>query len=518
MLLLPVQVSVHAAANVAATVSTRGTVALWGLAPVQQLPVRLQQQQQQQVLPSSWRQCRSCCWLTFGGATAAAAAAAAGVTGLPLLLAVHGRDGVDLCLVMLSGLQTQQQQQQQHSSAAVGHGWYPEQQQQQQNGYHSQQGWGSSSSTAAAAAASGVHISGVQVLAHLDLPAGTSALKQLVEVSAAPVPAADAEQQQQQQVVALQAVLLGLCSSGEGSQECQLQQQQQLLRRLSDAAASEEGAEESGLDVWVSWTLQLSFSPAVDTAAAAAASAAGLSSQAAAAAVLEGWQLSASLPQQTRAADVISPGVAAGIGSDWPSKQQQQQRQVALASSESTDVTGTADAGDADADRLEQLSAAISCLHCPSPASPFLVTGNASGVLMFWQVVGSSTAAAASAADGVSISTAEGAGFKHQQQQQQNAGGSGPGLQLVQASCCDVGGVDFGGIVVAVALCTSAGYAAAAITCGQVRVGCCSCCWSGAAASPWCVVFVLLVGCIAWCEKMARSKCDLCGSHQAAYS
>jgi hypothetical protein len=48
---------------------------------------------------------------------------------------------------------------------------------------------------------------------------------------------------------------------------------------------------------------------------------------------------------------------------------------------------------------------------------------------------------------------------------------SGPVLQLLQSSGCSVGGVNLGGICVAVALCASAGYAAAAITCGQVRAG-----------------------------------------------
>ncbi|WIA34452.1 hypothetical protein OEZ86_012785 [Tetradesmus obliquus] len=67
-------------------------------------------------------------------------------------------------------------------------------------------------------------------------------------------------------------------------------------------------------------------------------------------------------------------------------------------------------------------------------------------------------------------STGAGPVVQQQQQQQQQLRGIGPGLQLVQASCCDVGGVDFGGIVVAVALCTSAGYAAAAITCGQTEM------------------------------------------------
>jgi hypothetical protein len=82
---------------------------------------------------------------------------------------------------------------------------------------------------------------------------------------------------------------------------------------------------------------------------------------------------------------------------------------------------------------------------------------------MFWQVAGTTAAAA----DDIFVHSAA-AAADSQQQQQQQCEAVGPGLQLVQASCCDVGGVDFGGIVVAVALCTSAGYAAAAITCGQV--------------------------------------------------
>jgi hypothetical protein len=61
----------------------------------------------------------------------------------------------------------------------------------------------------------------------------------------------------------------------------------------------------------------------------------------------------------------------------------------------------------------------------------------------------------------------------HEQQQQQQQHGEaaavvGPRMQLLQASSCHVGGVNLGGICVAVALCASAGYAAAAITCGQV--------------------------------------------------
>jgi hypothetical protein len=396
--------------------------------------------------------------------------------GLPLLLAVHSGDGVDVCLVVLSGqgLTTQQQQQQQqqhdHSSTAASHAMQlgqQQQQQQQQNGYHSQQGWGSGSAAAAAEAAA-VHVSHVQVLTHLAVPAGICMLKQLMEVSAAPMqPAAAAcadasdgqqqQQQQQQQQVVLQAVLLGLGSSGEAGEGQQQQQQQQLLRRLSDAAAMSEGGggEAAGQDVWVSWTLRLT--PTAEAAAAAAGEEAGKTAAAAAAAVLDGWQLSATLPQQTPAVDVISAAVAAGICSDWPSKQQQQQGALT-----SVDSVNDADSAELLYDRSEQLSAAVSCLQCPSPASPFLVTGNASGVLMFWQVA--STTAAADA-DGSLMHSAAAADFQKQQQQCEAAG---PGLQLVQASCCDVGGVDFGGIVVAVALCTSAGYAAAAITCGQV--------------------------------------------------
>jgi hypothetical protein len=459
----------HAAANVAATVSSKGSVELWGLTPLQRLPVHLQQQQQHG-LPQSWRQCTSCCWLTFGGASAAAAAAAAGMPGLPLLLAVHGGDGVDVCLVVLSGLPTQQQQQQEDSSTAAIHPQRlrgQQQQQQQQNGYHSQLGWGSNNAAAAAAAAaaiSEVHVSSVQVLTQLALPAGISLLKQLAEVSAAPVqPAAAAvgvaasDQQQQQQVV-LQAVLLGLGSSGEVPNDSQ--QQQQLLSRVSDAAAvSDEGGGDAGQDVWVSWTLNLTPTP---TAAAADA---GKLAAAAAAAALDGWQLSASLAQQTSAADAISAAVAAGICSDWPSKQQQQRGALT-----SVDSVNNADSAAESDDRAEQLSAAISCLQCPSPASPFVVTGDASGLLMFWQVVSGTAAAAAAAANADDDSTICNAAAADSQQQQQQVETAGPGLQLVQASCCDVGGVDFGGIVVAVALCTSAGYAAAAITCGQVSV------------------------------------------------
>jgi hypothetical protein len=369
---------------------------------------------------------------------------------------VYGKGGVDVCFVMLSGqgLPTQQQQHEHSSSAAS-----PAMQQQQQNGYHSQQGWGSHSSAAAAAAAacSGVYVSSVQVLTHLALPAGICLLKQLVEVSAAPLqPAAaacaDASDHQQQQQVVLQAVLLGLgCSEGAGDDGQQPQQQQQLLRQLSDAAMSDGGVGQSGQDVWVSWTLKLT-----PTAAAAADG-----DKLAAAAVLYGWQLSASLPQQTPAVDVIAAAVAAGICSDWPSKQQQQQGALT-----SVDSVNDADSAAILNDRTEQLSAAISCLQCPSPASPFLVTGNASGLLMFWQVAG--IAAANAADDDTTIAHSAAAAAAADLQQQQQCEAAGPGLQLVQASCCDVGGVDFGGIVVAVALCTSAGYAAAAITCGQV--------------------------------------------------
>jgi hypothetical protein len=121
------------------------------------------------------------------------------------------------------------------------------------------------------------------------------------------------------------------------------------------------------------------------------------------------------------------------------------------------------------------VGAAVTCLQCPSPASPFLVTGNAAGMLMLWQAaaLGTGPADSANSRSSIDADAALGGGM-----QAAAVGGvagdgsSGPSMQLLQASGCSVGGVNPGGICVAVALCASAGYAAAAITCGQVRACC----------------------------------------------
>lgn len=79
--------------------------------------------------------------------------------------------------------------------------------------------------------------------------------------------------------------------------------------------------------------------------------------------------------------------------------------------------------------------ARLSCLHSPSAASPFVMTGDSGGGMQLWQL------------------------------------GLGGRMELLQGGGCSLPGHDMGGITVAVALATAAGYAAAATTCGQV---CCA--------------------------------------------
>lgn len=379
--LVCVQLSVHQAADVAATVSSKGALALWSLAPITLLPLQPQQQQQ---LPASWQRCSSCCWITLGGASAAAAAIAAGVSGLPLLLAVYGEQGIDVCLMKVS------------------------QHQQRQGG--SMQGSGSSRQQ-------GVYVSGVQVIAHLGLPAGISHIKQLQElaaVRAVTAAAEDGDGEPHQQQFVLQTALLGLGSSlGIGASQ-QQRQQQWPVRRLSGEAPTDGSA--AGHDAWVSWTLKLSLQQPTTAAAAADP---GSSS---------GWSLLVSPPNTTSS--------------------------ICSSNSSSSPTVAAA------AMQEQQLSSCISCLHCPSPASPFMITGDASGHIMFWQVTQNNSS------DPSGSTNQQGA--THLNQGLSGSEGSGPQVELVQSCSCEVGGVDLGGICVAVALCTTAGYAAAAITCGQV--------------------------------------------------
>jgi hypothetical protein len=236
-----------------------------------------------------------------------------------------------------------------------------------------------------------------------------------------------------------------------------------MQRLLSDA----DRLDVPGQDAWVSWTLQvclqpqppeLPSQPSLGPFAAAASAAADPQQQQ----VQWPVQLHASRPTVTPVGEAVSPlqaaaAAAAALGSS---------------SSDSGDPAAAAAAA-AGAD----IGAAVTCLQCPSPASPFLVTGNADGMLMLWQAAPARTPA---------DSTPLPPGASSSQQQQDYSlpgaaagvaaadaddGSCGPSMQLLQASGCSVGGVNLGGICVAVALCASAGYAAAAITCGLVSCG-----------------------------------------------
>jgi hypothetical protein len=434
------QISVHAAADVAATVSSRGVVAIWGLSPVQLLPLQLPlQQQSAPLLPASWTSCVSCSWLTFGGAAAAAAAAAAGVSELPLLLVVHGEAGVDICLVTLSCWASSSRSSSGGGSSRRSNSGILQQQQLQR------QSCSSSSSS----------VCGISLLVHLELPNGIAVMKQILEAAAAPPVSHIISPQQQQQGLVLQTVLVALAGTSAAASE---QQQQQ---RVSDASTGDGAAGQQ--DVWVAWAVQFDVSPALDDVTAAGSSPDGRSAASAA-----NWKLTISQPQLTLVA-AAAAAASEGVG------------QVTGAAAAAAAACSSKGGGSSNVALLSP----ISCLQCPSPTSPFLTTGNAAGNIMLWQV---SLTASVTTAWTSSPATAPGHWQQQPQQHQcwgfnssssssrsrlmevQQAAVAGPELLLVQSSSCDIGGTNFGGICVAVALCTSAGYAAAAVTCGQVRV------------------------------------------------
>lgn len=134
----------------------------------------------------------------------------------------------------------------------------------------------------------------------------------------------------------------------------------------------------------------------------------------------------------------------------------------------------------------------VAAWHVPSPASPFFMTGDTSGHIYIWcalsplgdggqpltagqsltegghlGVVDAAEEAAALAAGSSGHTAAAGDTVNPSN----SSSSSGAAVALVQASGCAMLGAQLGGVVVAVALCPSAGFAAAATTCGQVRAG-----------------------------------------------
>jgi hypothetical protein len=237
-----------------------------------------------------------------------------------------------------------------------------------------------------------------------------------------------------------------------------------MQRLLSDA----DRLDVQGQDAWVSWNIQVSLQPSTPMQQQQEPGVAfcGPSVGQQACCV----KLHASQPTVTPIGVTQSPADLA----------------AATAAADAAASLEAAAAGpDATAAAAADAVGAITCLQCSSPSSPFLVTGDASGSLMLWQAVqvtgsnpapGTNTKNTQQPAETSGMSAAAGDGVD-------GSSGfvSGPVMQLLQSSGCSVGGVNLGGICVAVALCASAGYAAAAITCGQVRFvwlgfrGFCSC-------------------------------------------
>ena len=271
-------------------------------------------------------------------------------------------------------------------------------------------------------------------------------------------------------------------------------------------------------DVWVTWNLSLSSDPEVaggewrvgvvgevveevaDALALAAAGGDGMGCSrplSPAESGCSGSSVGYSYSQSSSCSSSPVPGVS--------SQQQQQQQQ--------------GDGGGGGGRKGQRLVAAMSALHVPSAASPSFMTGDTEGQVYFWGVgrrfLGSGGAVAEPGGDAATATAAAAGGMggdkggkeKGEQQGMSSAaegaedysGGGGMGVVdaaaeaaaaaaaaagagagfnssgvgsevvLVQQSSCSMFGVQMGGIVVAVALCTTAGFAAAATTCGQVR-------------------------------------------------
>ena len=143
-------------------------------------------------------------------------------------------------------------------------------------------------------------------------------------------------------------------------------------------------------------------------------------------------------------------------------------------------------------DRQRSGMGILSALHSPTPASPFVLAGTSNGSLLLWQVwleqQQQQQLPALAAADGdwpsssTTTTTPGGVSVVRRGCVELPA----PHVTLALVSTAELGGTSFGGVTVAVALCTSAGYAAAAVTCGQVRV---------TAAAGW-VVHVSVLACL----------------------
>jgi hypothetical protein len=262
-------------------------------------------------------------------------------------------------------------------------------------------------------------VSGVALVLDAPLPEGVHAVRSLVEVG----------------------VELTDCSGGGDGGDEGPAAEASLVALAS--AARHQHQQQRERDVWVVWRARVVRGAAA--AAAAAASAAQQQQQqeggAGGAASGGGWAVTLSAPEvsSVEAAEAAAgacgdaePGSPSGLNARFRVR---------------PDNGGGGEA------------ASISCLHRPSRVSPFLMTGDVQGRVQIWQVLPEEAAAALSLLDGGS---GGGSGA---------AAGAGGAVQLLQQTACGVAGLHLGGIAVGVALCTAAGYAAAATTCGEVR-GC----------------------------------------------
>lgn len=364
--------SIHANADIAAAISGRGQLVLWNLSPVQIIPLPAEAGAHWPHEQQQQQQLKE----SIPSSWSACDACCWLSTVSPAASTTSGTGALLLASSRADtvdiSLVTMQQPQLHSNGVEPMHS--PDVSQQMSVGF------------AACTVKAALGVSSVSILTQLTLPQGVTSLKQLVEVSVpAPGPAVEDDSHSSGAIAEPlhRCMLVGL---GVAAQQSNSSNGEAATATADSRSVADSSEADQGSDVWVVWHLDYQQQPA--SAAQARAGTTSVDIQVVATHVC------------SVADAVYAPGCSSSNGT-------------------------------ASVDSI----ASISCIHSPSPASPFIITGDVHGQVQLWQVMPDA------------------------------------GVQLVQhSSSSSMLGIETGGIAVGVALCTSAGYAAAATTCGQVSL------------------------------------------------